>query len=198
MPRSARSDRRDERRSTAATREFDYRMAPLGEPDVPTRATFDVDVSRRRSGAASPTSSRSQGLRLAGRATGATVSSGRSASGREQARRRRGDRRRRPPASTPMTRALPAERGRERGALRAGSGARSTRTPPLGHVPIAGDAHLRARSRTGSRSAPSRFATPKTYVEFEGATAYGERSRIPFHVTSARLAGERSRAGRAS
>ena len=32
---------------------------------------------------------------------------------------------------------------------------------------------------------PGRFATEQTYVEFEGRTAYGERSRIPFHVTSA-------------
>ena len=44
---------------------------------------------------------------------------------------------------------------------------------------------------------PSRFATPSTYVEFEGRTAYGERSRIPFHVTQRRLAGERSRVRRA-
>ena len=31
---------------------------------------------------------------------------------------------------------------------------------------------------------PSRVATPKTYVEFQGQTAYGQRSNIPFHVTS--------------
>ena len=29
------------------------------------------------------------------------------------------------------------------------------------------------------------LATPDTYVEFEGRTAYGDESRIPFHVTSA-------------
>ena len=33
--------------------------------------------------------------------------------------------------------------------------------------------------------APSRLATPDTYVELEGRTAYGDRSRINFHVTSA-------------
>ena len=32
---------------------------------------------------------------------------------------------------------------------------------------------------------PSRIATPTTYVEVEGRTAYGERSRMPFHVSSA-------------
>jgi hypothetical protein len=31
----------------------------------------------------------------------------------------------------------------------------------------------------------SRFATRRTYVEFEGRTAWGEQSHIPFHVTSA-------------
>ncbi len=33
--------------------------------------------------------------------------------------------------------------------------------------------------------APSRVATPTTLVEMEGRTAYGDQSRIPFHVTSA-------------
>ncbi len=33
--------------------------------------------------------------------------------------------------------------------------------------------------------APSRLATADTYVELEGRTAYGDRSRINFHVTSA-------------
>ena len=32
---------------------------------------------------------------------------------------------------------------------------------------------------------PSRIATETTYVEFEGRTAYGEQSEIPFHVSSA-------------
>ena len=32
---------------------------------------------------------------------------------------------------------------------------------------------------------PSRVATPSTYVEFEGRTAYGDSSRLPFHVSSA-------------
>src|SRR5206468_11120588 len=31
---------------------------------------------------------------------------------------------------------------------------------------------------------PSSLASPKTYVEFEGRTAFGDRSRIPFHVPS--------------
>ena len=33
--------------------------------------------------------------------------------------------------------------------------------------------------------APSRIATETTFVEFQGRTAYGVRSVIPFHVTSA-------------
>lgn len=54
---------------------------------------------------------------------------------------------------------------------------------PLGHLPVAG--------RVGYTIDPggitldrSWTATPKTYVEFQGRTAFGERSRIPFHVTS--------------
>ena len=32
--------------------------------------------------------------------------------------------------------------------------------------------------------APGRLATPRTAIEFEGRTAYGDRSHLPFHVTS--------------
>jgi hypothetical protein len=33
--------------------------------------------------------------------------------------------------------------------------------------------------------APGWVATPRTYIELEGRTAYGDRSELPFHVTSA-------------
>jgi hypothetical protein len=55
--------------------------------------------------------------------------------------------------------------------------------PPLGHVPIGGE----VRYWFGPEwidLAPSRLATSATYVEFKGRTAYGQRSIIPFHVTS--------------
>ncbi len=34
------------------------------------------------------------------------------------------------------------------------------------------------------RFEPSRVFTEDTYIAFEGATAYGERSKMPFRVTS--------------
>ena len=46
-----------------------------------------------------------------------------------------------------------------------------------------GDLHVRRPRRCASRRAS--FATPETYVAFEGRTAWGEASRMPFHVTSA-------------
>jgi translocation and assembly module TamB len=37
---------------------------------------------------------------------------------------------------------------------------------------------------TEVRFAPSDFATPETYVSFQGRTAWGQDSRLPFHVTT--------------
>ena len=94
------------------------------------------------------------------------------------------DRRRRRPASQPMTRercprrALQAELtacrrgGPVQLAARRSATCRSPATLPTRSIP------------SGSRSVRAGSATPKTYVEFQGQTAYGQRSRIPFHVTS--------------
>jgi hypothetical protein len=54
---------------------------------------------------------------------------------------------------------------------------------PLGYVPVAGRVEYRIDPEWITL-APGWAATEKTYVAFEGRTAYGERSRIPFHVTS--------------
>jgi translocation-and-assembly-module (TAM) inner membrane subunit TamB-like protein len=54
---------------------------------------------------------------------------------------------------------------------------------PLGHVPVSGRIVYKI-DPAGITLDRSWTATPKTYVEFEGRTAFGERSRIPFHVTS--------------
>ena len=53
----------------------------------------------------------------------------------------------------------------------------------LGYLPIAGRV-VYSLDPEWIVLGPSWAATPKTYVSFEGRTAYGERSRIPFHVTS--------------
>ena len=52
------------------------------------------------------------------------------------------------------------------------------------HLPIAGDLTYEY-GPDDVTIAQGRFATEKTFVAFSGTTAYGERSRLPFHVTSA-------------
>jgi translocation and assembly module TamB len=54
---------------------------------------------------------------------------------------------------------------------------------PLGYLPVAGRIEYQLDPEWITLG-PSRVATPRTYVEFEGRTAYGQRSNIPFHVTS--------------
>ena len=51
-------------------------------------------------------------------------------------------------------------------------------------VPIGGDLTYRIDPQWISVGS-SRVATPHTYVEFEGRTANGDDSTMPFHVTSA-------------
>lgn len=55
---------------------------------------------------------------------------------------------------------------------------------PLGYVPVGGAVRYRIGPEWIELE-PSWAATERTYVEFRGRTAYGERSEIPFHVTSA-------------
>ena len=55
--------------------------------------------------------------------------------------------------------------------------------PPLGAVAIGGMLNYQFGPEWVD-IAPSRIATETTFVEFQGRTAYGERSVIPFHVTS--------------
>jgi len=55
--------------------------------------------------------------------------------------------------------------------------------PPLGAVPIGGTLNYQFGPEWVD-IAPSRIATETTFVEFQGRTSYGERSVIPFHVTS--------------
>jgi hypothetical protein len=57
------------------------------------------------------------------------------------------------------------------------------REAPLGEVPIAGEV-VYTYDGTWLRIARGYAATPETYVEFSGETAYGDRSSLPFHVTS--------------
>jgi len=56
--------------------------------------------------------------------------------------------------------------------------------PLPGHLPIAGELAYEYGPDEVTIS-QGRFATEKTFVAFNGTTAYGDRSRLPFHVTSA-------------
>ena len=87
-----------------------------------------------------------------------------------------------PPGVETMTREMPAARLDEELRLEPAPGPFNS-TLALGYVPVSGrlDYPLDPEWIT---LGPSRVATPKTYVEFQGQTAYGQRSNIPFHVTS--------------
>ena len=161
------------------TARFDYRMAPFGKKGVPT-ATWDVqyrDVDLARLTDFLET----RGLRLAGRATGSNrlvwplggwaVKRGEGVVDFTP-----------PPGRRDDDAAMPEARLQEE--LAAG--------PEAGPVQFAAPARLSADRRPARLQArprmdharTERVATPKTYVEFQGETAFGQRSRIPFHVTS--------------
>src|SRR5437867_1936969 len=56
-------------------------------------------------------------------------------------------------------------------------------TPLAVHLPVAGELTYRFDPERVDVD-PSRFATERTHVTFQGSTAWGEHSRFPFHVTS--------------
>jgi hypothetical protein len=58
--------------------------------------------------------------------------------------------------------------------------------PDIGHLPIAGHVTY-SYDPTWVEFTDGRFSTPFTDVTFNGHTAWGDDSRIPFHVTSADL-----------
>jgi hypothetical protein len=158
---------------------FDYRMAPFGK-GVPTIASWDVDYENVDL-ARLTDFLETEGLRLGGRATGRNELEW--PVGKWSERRGAGDVTvRAPDGVRTMTRELPADRVAEQAAMRPEAGPFNPRAP-LGHLPVAGRIVYRLDPEwiTLDRSW---VATPKTYVEFDGRTAYGERSRIPFHVTS--------------
>ena len=152
-----------------------YRMAPLGRP-VPATARFDVtyaDVDLAEFSNGVPF----DGLRLAGRATGHNLLEW--PLGHFAQHSGFGDVTAAPPAGVGLQgRSLPAQLPEPSFAHVYGDP-----FPPLGHVPIGGSLHYQYGPEWVDL-APSRIATPTTFVEFQGRTAFGDRSIIPFHVTS--------------
>jgi translocation and assembly module TamB len=162
------------------TAEFDYRMAPIGKKGIPTMAKWDVaykDVDLARLTDFLET----QGIRLAGRATG--TNSLEWPVGKWALKRGGGVVDLAAPGGVEvMTRAMPRSRLDEELRYDPEAGPFNARLS-LGYLPVAGRLDYRLDPEWISL-APSWVATPKTYVEFQGQTAYGQRSRIPFHVTS--------------
>ncbi len=157
------------------SQQFTYLMAPLGVP-APGRARLDttyesVDLATFTSAMAW------QGLRLSGRAAGHnllewTLGGFGDHSGE-------GDITVDPPAGAALLgRALPSPLPGPPVAHVHGD-----EFPPVVQVPVG----ARIQYRYGPEwidFGPSQAATPTTFVDFQGRTAYGERSNVPFHVTS--------------
>ena len=154
------------------TADFDYRILSLDNKSGPKRAVWDVNYHGLRSRAAHrlPEHRGDSAGRAAPPATTARMADG-------QWAQLRGDgesRSRRPPACSLMTRDL----------SRGSRGAEASHPPetgpfnpraPLGYVPIAGQSPT-SSIPTGSRSAAAGWP-PKTYVSFDGRTAYYKASR---------------------
>lgn len=162
------------------TARFDYTLFPLNQRGVPTRAAWDV-AYREVDLAQLTDFLETQGLRLGGRASGRNHLDW--DLGKWGERRGGGEVFADAPAGVvPMTRELNAEAVAAEAALPQEAGPFNPRAP-LGYLPIAGHVSYTLDPSWISLG-PGWAATPKTYVNFEGRTAYGERSHIPFHVTS--------------
>jgi hypothetical protein len=158
---------------------FDYRMGPFGEP-TPAKAKWDVQYANVDLVKLTDFL-QTQGLRLSGRATGRNYLEW--PLGKWALKEGRGDVTVVPPDGVrPMTRDLPATvpvdpaPPSQRPDL-------FDRRLSLGYLPIAGRVEY-SLDPEWIRLSRSWVASERTYVEFDGQTAFGERSRVPFHVTS--------------
>jgi hypothetical protein len=159
---------------------FTYQLAPLGVPGRRADAVWDVTY-RDVDLTTFTTFLETQGMRLAGAATGRTKLSW--TLGAFAAAAGEGSLTAVMPAgSVAATRTLPpdAADGARRRAEDIGPFSPHNALAP---VPIAGQVDY---TFDGQRVqfAPSVFATAETFVAFEGDTAWGPDSRLPFHVTS--------------
>jgi hypothetical protein len=87
-----------------------------------------------------------------------------------------------PPGVTPMSASLAAARAADPDHSRHEWGPFAP-APLAAHLPIAGEITYRYGPDEVDIE-QGRFATERTNVTFGGTTAYGDRSRLPFHVTS--------------
>ena len=160
--------------------DFRYLMAPLGNRTEPARAYFDVNY-RDVDLSALTDFYQMRGLRLAGRASGRNKMEW--PLGRYAERFGSG-------AATFVSTSGASLQGPQLAADAAAAarsrylvqGPFSTHTP-IEPIPVSGDVTY-AFDPVAMFFEPSRIYTPDTYIAFEGATAYGDRSKIPFRVTS--------------
>ena len=162
------------------TARFAYRMAPFNRSGAPTRAYWDVqyeNVSLPRLTDFLET----QGLRLDGTISGRNRLEW--PLGKWAEKRGEGELMIQPPPGfAAMTRDLPPERLAEIVAQPEEEGPFNP-SAPLGYVKLAGEVSY-ALDPQWLTLGDGWAATSKTYVAFEGRTAYGQRSEIPFLVTS--------------
>jgi hypothetical protein len=162
------------------TTRFDYRMAPFGKPGVPTRATWDVDyrdvdLSRLTDFL------ETKGLRLAGRASGKNRLEW--PIGKWALKTGRGEVTIQQPAGVRiMTRELQPDVIAKVADLPAPAGPFNSHLS-LGYKPVAGHI-VYSLDPEWIVLDDSWAATESTYVQFQGRTAFGDRSQMPFHVTS--------------
>jgi hypothetical protein len=160
---------------------FDYQLAGMGRPGVRSRHTFDAELQNVDLTALSRYVEL-QGIQLAGRLSGRNVLEW--PSGRFADRSGNGRMRVVPPSDTTlMSRTMPLAAIAARTASGPPFGPFSNHTPRA-PVPIGGEIAY-AFGPDWLDLAPGQLASPHTYVAFEGRTAFGSRSRIPFHVSSA-------------
>nr|MBA2301933.1 translocation/assembly module TamB domain-containing protein [Acidobacteriota bacterium] len=160
--------------------EFDYRILSMDQKSGPKRAIWDVayhevDLVQLTDFL------QTEGIRLAGRATGRNRLEW--PAGGWGKLRGAGEVIVEPPAGvTTMGRDLSADLVAAQAALGEEAGPFNPRRP-IGYVPVAGRVEYTLDPEWVTVH-DSWVATQKTHVEFEGQTAYYQRSRIPFRVTS--------------
>lgn len=162
------------------TTHFTYDLDPLGNPARRADAIWDVEY-RDVDLTTLTDFLETRGMRLAGRASGRNVMRWRlgafadaTGEGTLEART--------PEGVIAATRELSAgadQAARERAEVQGPFSPHIAFAP----VPIGGAVHYTFTSEA-VEFADSHFATAETYVAFEGRTAWGKASRLPFHVTS--------------
>ncbi|MBA3295878.1 MAG: hypothetical protein H0U19_03005, partial [Acidobacteria bacterium] len=162
------------------TAQFDYRILSMDQKSGPKRSVWDVTYQSVQL-AQLTDAVETEGLRLSG-----TVSGRHRLEwpiGKWAMLHGEGELFAQPPSgSAMMTRELPADRVAAQSQLPKEAGPFNPRAS-LGYVPVAAHVVYRLDPEWITLQ-KSWAATAKTFVEFEGKTAYYQRSTMPFHVTS--------------